>query len=60
VICDARIRPGIKGLLRRSLNQLAVIAYDEVVPGTQIEPVDTIALPESIAADEGAMQPLTV
>lgn len=56
MLCDARVRPGMKGLLNRTVSQLSVIAYDEILVGTQIEPVETVSLPEPLMAADNAMQ----
>ena len=44
LLCDYRLRPHLAALLARQLPQLPVLAYDEVVPGTQIESVGTVSL----------------
>jgi flagellar biosynthesis protein FlhA len=49
LLCDARIRPAIYGITERSLPRLPVVAYDEVVAGTDTEVVETIMLTETAA-----------
>lgn len=43
LLCDARLRSPLARMLDRALPMLPVVAYDEIVAGTDIEPVETIA-----------------
>jgi flagellar biosynthesis protein FlhA len=56
LLCDARVRPGLKELLSRSIHQLPVVAYDEFSPGVNIEPVETVTLPNTAEAVDNLMQ----
>ena len=47
VLCDARIRPALYSMIERTIPRLPVLAYDEIVPGTVIEPVETVKVSES-------------
>ena len=60
LLCDARVRPGLKELLSRSIHQLPVVAYDEFTPGVNIEPVETVTLPNTAEAVDNLMQMQTV
>ena len=60
LLCDARVRPGLKELLSRSIHQLPVVAYDEFAPGADIEPVETVTLPNAAEAVDHLMQMQTV
>ena len=51
LLCDARLRAPLAHMLSRTLQMLPVVAYDEIVLGTEVEPVETI----SIASDEVTM-----
>jgi len=44
VLCDARIRSGLHALLSRSIRRLPVLAYDEVVPGTSVNILETVSV----------------
>ncbi len=44
LLCDSRLRYSLAGMLSRAVPLLPVIAYDEVVVGTQVEPVETVSL----------------
>ena len=49
LLCDARIRPAVFDMIERSIPRLPVVAYDEIVPGVEIEPVQTVSLTETAA-----------
>jgi flagellar biosynthesis protein FlhA len=44
LLCDARLRAPLAQMLGRTLQMLPVLAYDEIVLGTQVEPVETITI----------------
>jgi len=44
LLCDSRLRVSLASMLSRTVPPLAVIAYDEIVLGTEIEPIETISL----------------
>lgn len=44
LLCDARLRHSLAGMLSRAVPLLSVIAYDEIVRGTEINPVETVSL----------------
>jgi flagellar biosynthesis protein FlhA len=43
LLCDARLRAPLAAILVRTVPPLPVIAYDEIVLGTDIEPIETIS-----------------
>ncbi len=45
LLCDSRLRYNISELLARTVKMLPVIAYDELVLGADVEPIETISLP---------------
>jgi len=45
--CDSRLRLPLASTISRTVPPLAVIAYDEILLGTEVEPIDTIALPQA-------------
>ncbi|NLZ06861.1 MAG: flagellar biosynthesis protein FlhA [Phycisphaerae bacterium] len=49
LLCDARLRAPLARMLARTLPMLPVVAYDEIVLGTEVESIETI-LPEEKAA----------
>ncbi len=42
LLCDSRVRAPLARLLSRSVPMLPVVAYDEIVLGTAIDPIDTL------------------
>jgi flagellar biosynthesis protein FlhA len=44
LLCDARLRAPLAQMLARTLQMLPVLAYDEIVLGTPVEPVETLAI----------------
>jgi len=43
LLCDMRLRWPLCEMLRRTLPSLRIAAYDEIVPGTDITPIETIS-----------------
>jgi flagellar biosynthesis protein FlhA len=48
VLCNSRIRSAVRNLISRTMPRLAVVAYDEIVPGTDIEPVEVVSMAETL------------
>jgi flagellar biosynthesis component FlhA len=44
LLCDSRLRPAVAELLSRTISSLPVAAYDEIVLGTEIEPLETVSI----------------
>jgi flagellar biosynthesis protein FlhA len=55
LLCDSRLRSSLAEILARTVPPLPVIAYDEIVLGSQIEPVETVSLEQT--SDMGQPQP---
>ncbi|MDI6448106.1 flagellar biosynthesis protein FlhA [Anaerobaca lacustris] len=49
LLCDARLRAPLARMLARTLPMLPVVAYDEIVLGTEVESIETI-LPQENGA----------
>ncbi|HUW17784.1 MAG TPA: flagellar biosynthesis protein FlhA [Sedimentisphaerales bacterium] len=47
LLCDSRIRSSLAAMLSRTVPLLPVIAYDEVVLGTEVEPIEAISLQQT-------------
>ena len=60
LLCDARVRPAVFDTIERSIPRLPVIAYDEIVPGVEVEPVQTVSLTETAALISQQNQPVGV
>ena len=48
LLCDSRLRPALADMLSRAVPSLPVSAYDEIVLGTEVVPVETVSI-EQIA-----------
>jgi len=44
LMCDARLRSPLAVMLSRTVPMLPVVAYDEIVLGTDLEPIETISI----------------
>jgi flagellar biosynthesis protein FlhA len=45
LLCDSRLRPSLAAMLSRTVPPLPVVAYDEIILGTDVVPTDTISVP---------------
>ena len=43
LLCDSRVRCPLAAMLSRIVPPLPVVAYDEIVLGTEVEPIETIS-----------------
>ena len=43
LLCDSRLRAPLASMLSRMVTLLPVVAYDEILVGTEIEPIETIS-----------------
>ena len=44
LLCDSRLRSPLAAMLSRTVSLLPVVAYDEIVLGTEVEPIETISI----------------
>jgi len=56
LLCDARLRCSLAEMLARTVRLLPVIAYDEIVLGTEVEPVATIDVSSEAGVKESRGQ----
>jgi flagellar biosynthesis protein FlhA len=47
LLCDSRLRLPLSAMLSRTVSLLPVLAYDEIVLGTEIQPLETISVRQS-------------
>jgi flagellar biosynthesis component FlhA len=47
LLCDSRLRAPLASMLSRTVPPLPVIAYDEIVLGTDVEPIETISVQQN-------------
>ncbi len=57
LLCDSRLRSPLAAMLSRTVALLPVIAYDEIVLGTEVESIETISIQQNeMTAPEGQGQ----
>jgi flagellar biosynthesis protein FlhA len=59
LLCDSRLRAPLSAMLSRTVQMLPVIAYDEIVPGIQVEPVETISIMQNEVTATNEQEQLT-
>jgi len=47
LLCDAKLRSPLAVMLSRTVPMLPVVAYDEIVLGTEVEPIETISIQQN-------------
>jgi flagellar biosynthesis protein FlhA len=47
LLCDSRLRSPLAAMLSRTVSMLPVVAYDEIVLGTEVEPIETITVQQA-------------
>ena len=47
LLCDSRLRLPLAAMLSRTVSLLPVLAYDEIVLGTEVQPLETISVQRS-------------
>jgi len=52
LLCDSRIRSPLAVMLSRTVSMLPVVAYDEIILGTEVEPIETISIKQVESADQ--------
>ena len=60
LLCDSRLRAPLAAMLARTVPPLPVIAYDEIVLGTEVEPIETISGQQTQATEPKEQQQTTV
>ncbi len=44
LLCDSRLRSSLADMLSRTVPLMPVVAYDEIVLGTDVEPIETVSI----------------
>ena len=60
LLCDARLRSPLAVMLSRTVPMLPVVAYDEIVLGTDLEPIETISIRQTDSIERKGRELLTV
>ncbi|MHC4644145.1 MAG: flagellar biosynthesis protein FlhA [Planctomycetota bacterium] len=58
LLCDSRLRAPLSAMLSRTVPALVVVAYDEIVLGTDVQPVEIISAEQSVAQRPAEQQRL--
>jgi flagellar biosynthesis protein FlhA len=56
LLCDSRIRSPLAAMLSRTVSMLPVVAYDEIILGTEVEPIETISIQQLESADQNPQE----
>ena len=60
LLCDARLRSPLSVMLSRTVPMLPVVAYDEIVLGTDVEPIETISIRQTESIEPKKRELVTV
>ena len=52
LLCDSRLRAPLSAMLSRTVPMLPVAAYDEIVLGTEVEPIEAISIQQTELTQE--------
>jgi flagellar biosynthesis protein FlhA len=58
LLCDSRLRSPLAAMLSRTVSLLPVVAYDEIVLGTEVEPIETVSIPQTEPTATGEQEQL--
>jgi len=60
LLCDSRLRSPLAAMLSRTISMLPVVAYDEIVLGTEVEPIETISIRQAESTELKEQELVTV
>ena len=60
LLCDSRLRLPLAAMLSRTVSLLPVVAYDEIVLGTDVQPLETISVQRSESTKPKEQELVTV
>jgi len=60
LLCDARLRLPLAAMLSRTVSLLPVVAYDEIILGTEVQPLETISVQRSESTETTEQELVTV
>jgi flagellar biosynthesis protein FlhA len=58
LLCDSRLRSSLAAMLSRTVSLLPVVAYDEIVLGTEVEPIETVSISQTEPTATGEQEQL--
>jgi len=56
LLCDSKLRAPLASMLSRTVPPLPVVAYDEIILGTEVEPIETISVQQTETASPQEQQ----
>jgi hypothetical protein len=59
-MCDSRLRSPLAVMLSRTVSLLPVVAYDEIVLGTEVEPIDTVSVQRAESIEPSGQELVSV
>ena len=60
LLCDSRLRSPLAVMLSRTVPLLSVVAYDEIVLGTEVEPIETVSIDQAVSTGPREHELVTV
>jgi flagellar biosynthesis protein FlhA len=60
LLCDSRLRSSLAEMLSRTVPLMPVVAYDEIVLGTEVEPIETVSIHQGGSAAPNEQELATV
>lgn len=60
LLCDSRLRSSLADMLSRTIPLMPVVAYDEIVLGTEVEPIETVSILPDRSSALGERKPAMV
>ena len=51
LLCDSRLRAPLATMLSRTVPPLSIVAYDEIVLGTEVEPIEAVSIQQTGLAE---------
>jgi flagellar biosynthesis protein FlhA len=58
LLCDSKLRAPLAAMLARTVPPLPVIAYDEIVLGTDVEPIETVSVQQTEQKEQELVEAL--
>ena len=60
LLCDSRLRSPLAVMLSRTVSLLPVVAYDEIVLGTEVEPIEIVSIQQAESTESKEQELATV
>lgn len=60
LLCDSRLRSPLAVMLSRTVPLLSVVAYDEILLGTEVEPIETVSIEQNVSTEPREHELVTI